>query len=78
MTEGDSEVDVSVILPVHNERGHLRREIDRIRSALETSQYSFEMIVVDDGSTDGSSEDLRQTEGIRLIQFRRNRGVAST
>ncbi len=70
-------LDVSVILPVHNERGHLRTEIDRIRSALEASPYSFEIIVVDDGSTDGSGEELRQIEGIRLIQFQRNRGVGS-
>ena len=69
--------DVSVILPVHNERGHLRKEVDRIRSALDTSAYSFEIIVVDDGSTDGSGEELRQMEGIRLIQFQRNRGVGS-
>ncbi len=70
-------LDVSVVLPVHNERGHLRQEIDRIRSALEASAYSFEIIVVDDGSTDGSGEELRQMEGIRLIQFQRNRGVGS-
>lgn len=77
MTTGESALDVSVILPVHNERGHLREEIDRIRSALETSAYSFEIIVVDDGSTDGSGEELRQMDGIRLIRFQRNRGVGS-
>jgi polyisoprenyl-phosphate glycosyltransferase len=77
MTTGESTLDVSVILPVHDERGHLREEIDRIRSALETSAYSFEIIVVDDGSTDGSGEELRQMDGIRLIQFQRNRGVGS-
>jgi glycosyltransferase involved in cell wall biosynthesis len=76
-TANESVPDVSVILPVHNERGHVRREIDRIRSALETSAYSFEVIVVDDGSTDGSGEELRQIEGIRLIQFQRNRGAGS-
>jgi glycosyltransferase involved in cell wall biosynthesis len=77
MTAVDSTLDVSVILPVHNERGHLQGEIDRIRSALESSAYSFEIIVVDDGSTDGSGEELRQIDGIRLIQFSRNRGVGS-
>jgi glycosyltransferase involved in cell wall biosynthesis len=76
-TANESVPDVSVILPVHNERGHVRREIDRIRSALETSAYSFEIIVVDDGSTDGSGEELRQIEDIRLIQFQRNRGAGS-
>src|SRR5438094_4287622 len=53
-----SRLDVSVVLPVFNEKGHLSEEIRRIRAALESSQYSFEIIVVDDGSTDGSGEAL--------------------
>jgi polyisoprenyl-phosphate glycosyltransferase len=76
----DEDLDVTVVLPVYNEKGHLRDEIRRIRAALESSEYSFEIIVVDDGSTDGSSEQLRElekAEGIRLIQFARNRGSGS-
>jgi polyisoprenyl-phosphate glycosyltransferase len=68
------ECDVSVILPVFNERGHLRTEIDRIRAALDESEYSYEIIVVDDGSTDGSETDLAAIDGIRLIRHSRNRG----
>ncbi len=69
--------DVSVILPVFNERGHLEQEIDRVRDALDASNYSFEIIVVDDGSTDGSSDRLRGIEGIRLLPFDKNRGTGS-
>ena len=78
--EGDptpSEIDrydVSVVLPVYNERGHLGEEIDRIRAALSASPYSFEIIVVDDGSDDGSEVDLPAIEGIRLLRHPRNRG----
>jgi glycosyltransferase involved in cell wall biosynthesis len=68
------EFDVSVVLPVYNEKGHLRAEIDRVRTCLENSEYSFEIIVVDDGSNDGSGDALREIEGIRLIQFAQNRG----
>jgi glycosyltransferase involved in cell wall biosynthesis len=77
MAKNDSGVDVSVVLAVFNEKGHLREEIERIRRALESSPYSFEIVVVDDGSTDGSSEELRLLEGIRLIQFAQNRGSGS-
>jgi polyisoprenyl-phosphate glycosyltransferase len=70
-----AELDVTVVLPVYNEQGHLLAEIDRIRAALEASPYSFEIVVVDDGSDDGSGEMLRDVEGIRLIQFARNRGT---
>jgi glycosyltransferase involved in cell wall biosynthesis len=72
--------DVSVVLPVYNEDGHLAQEIKRIRTALEASRYSFEIIVVDDGSTDGSSaslDELEQSEGIRVLRFSRNRGTGS-
>ena len=66
--------DVSVVLPVYNEKGHLRTEIDRIREALEASKYSFEIIVVDDGSNDGSETELPTIEGITLIRHRHNSG----
>lgn len=70
-------LDVSVVLPIYNEVGHLTQEVKRIRAALEASGRTFEIIVVDDGSTDGSSETLTAMEGIRLIQFRSNRGSGS-
>jgi len=70
-------VDVSVVLAVYDEKGHVSQEIDRIRAALEASHNSYEIIAVDDGSTDGSGEELRRIDGIRLIQFARNRGSGS-
>jgi glycosyltransferase involved in cell wall biosynthesis len=70
-------VDVSVVLPVYNEVGHLAQEVKRIRSALEASGRTFEIIVVDDGSDDGSGEALEELEGIRLIRFTINRGSGS-
>jgi polyisoprenyl-phosphate glycosyltransferase len=77
MTPDGSTVDVSVVLPVYNEKGHLREEIERIRMALESSHLSHEIVVVDDGSDDGSAEELHQIEGIRLIRFAQNRGSGS-
>lgn len=77
VSTGDREVDVSVVLPVFNEKGHLHQELDRISAALDASEYSYELIVVDDGSTDGSSEALLEIPGIRLLRFAHNRGSGS-
>ena len=71
------EVDVSVVLPVFNEKGHLLDELNRIRKSLEASSLTYELIVVDDGSTDGSAERLADVPGIRLIRFTKNRGAGS-
>ena len=71
------ELDVSIVLPVYNEKGHLRDEIDRIRAAMDASEFSYEIIVIDDGSTDGSGEALKEIPDIRLISFIQNRGSGS-
>ncbi len=70
-------VDVSIILPVYNEVEHLRQEVDRIRAAMDASEYSYEIIVVDDGSSDGSGDAARSIGGLRVIQFLQNRGSGS-
>ena len=55
----EAELDVSIVLPVHNEAGHLEAEIDRIIEAMTESAYSWELIIVDDGSSDDSAEIAR-------------------
>ncbi len=73
----EAPLDVSIVLPVFNEQGHLVEEIERIRKAMDGSAYSYEIIVVNDGSTDGSGAVLVEMEGIRLIPFASNRGSGS-
>lgn len=70
-------LDVSVILPVHNEAGHLQDEVKRIKHALDNSDYSYEVIIVDDGSTDGSGEIASATDDVRVMRFGTNRGSGS-
>jgi glycosyltransferase involved in cell wall biosynthesis len=67
-------LDVSVVLPCHNERDHVELEVKRIRAALEAAGMSYELICVDDGSTDGTREVLEAIAGIRAILLPRNQG----
>jgi len=70
--------DVSIVLPVYNEAGHVIEELDRIRTSMDASTYSYEIIVVDDASTDGSGDLLRKEKGIRLVQYGRNGGSGTS
>jgi glycosyltransferase involved in cell wall biosynthesis len=73
----NAELDVSIILPVYNEAEHLEAEVTRVRAAMNASPYSYEIIVVNDGSTDNSAEVAARIDNIRFINFLQNRGSGS-
>jgi glycosyltransferase involved in cell wall biosynthesis len=66
--------DVTVVLPCYNERDHVELEIKRIRAAPEAAGMTYELLCVDDGSTDGTREVLQGIDGIRTILLPRNQG----
>ena len=74
-------LDVSVVLPCHNEQDHVQAEIDRICSALEASPYSFEVLAIDDASTDETLSRLRDSARahpqVEITSFRRNGGAGT-
>jgi len=63
---------ISVVIPVFNERETIVEILSRVRRVLDSRDS--EIVVVDDGSTDGTREELRRVEGIRLIEHERNQG----
>jgi len=66
---------VSVIIPTHN---RLPMLIEAIHSVLKQDFEDFELIVVDDGSTDGTAEEIRKFGGrVKLLQHPENRGVSA-
>jgi len=70
-------LDVSIILPVYNEAEHLEQEVTRVRTAMDSSPYSYEIIVVDDGSSDNSADVASRIPAIRFVHFLQNRGSGS-
>jgi glycosyltransferase involved in cell wall biosynthesis len=70
-------LDVSIILPVYNESEHLVQEVDRIRVAMDASEYSYEIIIINDGSTDNSAEVAAAIPDVQFINFLQNRGSGS-
>jgi glycosyltransferase involved in cell wall biosynthesis len=61
---------LSVVIPAYNEEGGIGRTLVGLREALPTC----EIIVVDDGSTDGTVEQAKAVPGVRLLKHRINRG----
>ncbi|HWH44541.1 MAG TPA: glycosyltransferase family 2 protein [Thermoleophilaceae bacterium] len=53
-------MDVSLVIPAHNERDNIPTLVDACREAVSGFEGSHEIIVIDDGSTDGSGELLRE------------------
>jgi glycosyltransferase involved in cell wall biosynthesis len=74
-------MDITIILPVHNEVDNLRPLLREIEESLALMKMEFEVIAVDDGSNDGSShllgELVSEKEYLKVIVFRRNFGQAA-
>lgn len=73
--------DLSIIIPLFNEEESLPELISWIDQVVKREGYSYEVIMIDDGSRDGSwnvIKDLSKTyHAIRGIQFRRNYGKSA-
>jgi glycosyltransferase involved in cell wall biosynthesis len=69
-----SDVGVSGVIPVYNEEGSIAGVIKEVQESLSKLNLKYEIIVVDDGSNDGSEEILRGMEGIGYIRHPTNTG----
>lgn len=71
--------DISIILPTYNEREAIVPLIKRIIKPLETGGYSYEIVVVDDNSPDGTGSVVaamgKQNPGVRVIVRTKDRGL---
>src|SRR5690606_16519353 len=79
--QGGSAVDeetpyVTIVLPCYNEQDHVIDEVDRITKAMDSSGYTYELVAVDDCSTDGTLARLQEAAPhyphLRIRAFHRN------
>lgn len=74
----DETFDVTVVLPCYNEQDHVLAEVERISEAMQASGLTWELLAVDDASTDRTLEILRQAQlnhpQLRLLALPRNGG----
>lgn len=74
-------VQLSVVIPFYNEEGTIIELKERVAASLKSTNRSFEIIFVDDGSTDNSLKlalELAQEDNdVRVFSFRRNMGKSA-
>ncbi|HOH83277.1 MAG TPA: glycosyltransferase family 2 protein [Bacteroidales bacterium] len=74
-------MDLSIVIPLYNEEESLPELCAWIRKVVEEQNYSYEIILVDDGSNDKSWEVIKklgsENNAIKAIRFRRNYGKSA-
>jgi undecaprenyl-phosphate 4-deoxy-4-formamido-L-arabinose transferase len=73
----DKEMMISLVIPVYNEEANLPRLIERLRSVMQTTGRSYEIIFVDDGSRDNSLSVLKGFliyPEVKVVELTRNYG----
>ena len=79
--ERTDRLDVTIVLPCFNEQDHVMLELERVTKAMEASGYRYELLVIDDASTDQTLQVLRDAEPsfphMRLVHFQRNGGTGT-
>lgn len=64
---------VSVVIPVYNEEGAIGQVLDEVRQAMDPSGHRYEIIVVDDSSSDNTAQ-VAQSRGVRVVRRAVNGG----
>ncbi len=76
--DGKSGETLSILVPVYNEEGNLSLLFDKLMTALKKTERPYEVIFVDDGSSDGTLElllDLKaKNPNVKIISLSRNFG----
>jgi glycosyltransferase involved in cell wall biosynthesis len=74
-------IEITVVVPVYNEKENLPVLIPKIGKVFEGIGLSYEMIFVDDGSSDGSLRVLKEAASryplLRIIKLKQNRGLST-
>lgn len=71
-----TQVDVAVVIPAFNEAGGVGAIVRRVRAALSATPFVFDVVVVDDGSTDDTAREAAD-HGARVVRLAENGGYGA-
>ena len=67
-------MDLSIVIPVYNEEKNVALLHQSIRNTLDKTDFKYEIVFVDDGSTDNTFNILNNLKKVKIIKFRKNFG----
>jgi glycosyltransferase involved in cell wall biosynthesis len=80
-SNSENNMEISVVVPVYNEASNIEPLVMHLLESLKSMGRSFEIIIVDDGSMDGSHDILKTLQSrfpeLRVVIFRRNFGQSA-
>lgn len=81
LTSGDGKTSlelksISVVIPAYNEEKAIGNQIEKVRAEMEKTRLNYELIVVDDGSTDSTLNEISQHD-VKALHFPYNRGYGA-
>ena len=78
MDDTDKQLDISIVVPVFNEVDLIEELLSRVKKVCGGLRRTYEIVIIDDGSTDGSYEKLKRIQAndnsLRIVKFTRNFG----
>lgn len=76
-TQKDAQQAISVVIPAYNEAIAIGATLATVRKVLDNESLGCEILVVDDGSTDGTADEVKGCPGVELIRHAQNRGYGA-
>lgn len=69
---------ISIIIPAFNEREGIGETLEKIFQTMDAAKYDYEVIVVNDGSNDGTPDQVKKFARATLVNHTRNRGSGAS
>lgn len=74
---GEGIGSISVVIPAYNEAAAIGSTLEQVQAVMDETALEGEVIVVDDGSTDGTADEVVRCPAVRLVKHPQNRGYGA-